>query len=455
MSAAHQTDPEQTDAFQADAFGGERASDSPPVGRERRSRDRMPDVDWLTGISSRAAFARQVGQADKDRDQFAVAIIGLRHIDEINRHLGFNAGDDLLRIVGRALSDRVGVGTTVARLGGARFGMMTVDLATEDVGDWLEPMTAGVNNAIAGWIFEQIDFNGECLIEPKLMVGAAGGYSGRVWADAAIALDVCENQPDVGQNGGSVIVHDPNDPRFAAIDARESLNGAVLAAIDHDMVRWTGQQVERCQNPNPNRPWLKIMALDPGNNSSPVDTHQLQPSIGSRLERLALERAATMLTAGGGQMRVTVPLCWLLRNSRGVEAWLAPVVADNRVPSSRFVFEVQEMDLADTSGRAASAAREIVELGSELVLAGCSGGLGTVTALAAVPVRYLRPDETLLRRAETGDRSADRVLEALVGMASDIGCDVIFAEYRPTFGRPGATVGFHELEPVVLEESCL
>ena len=455
MSAAHQTDPQKTEAFEESAFQGERATGDTSAGRERRSRDRMPDVDWLTGISSRAAFARQVGQADQDRDQFAVAIIGLRHIDEINRHVGFNAGDDLLRILGRALSDRVGVGTTVARLGGARFGMMTVDLATEDVADWLEPVAAALNNAIAGWVFEQIDFNGECPIEPKLMIGAAGGYSGRVWADAAIALDVCENQPNGGPNAGSVTVHDSDDPRFSAIEARESLNEAVLAALGHNTVRWVGQQIERCQNPNPHRPWLRITALDPEDNNRLVDTQQLRPTIGAQLEQRTLEQAAAVLATADGQMRVTVPLRWLLRSGRDVETWLAPVVADNRVPSSRFVFEVQEADLADASGLAVAAAMQITRLGSELVLAGCSGGAGTVSALAAIPIRYVRPDETLVRRAETGDRSADRVLDALVGMAADVGGDVIFTDCRPAFGKPGTTVGFQELKPAELKAGCL
>lgn len=440
MSAPHQNNEHQ----------GQYTDTGPPGGRERRARDRMPDVDWLTGISSRAAFARQVGQADQDRDQFAVAIIGLRHIDEINRHLGFQVGDELLRIIGRALGDRVGVGTTVARLGGARFGMMTVGLATDEVTEWLEPVAASLNNVITGWIFEQIDFNGECLIEPKLMVGAAGGYSGRVWADAAIALDVCEAQPNSMLHGGTMIVHDNEDPRFAAIQATERLNDAVMVALDGNRIRWASQQIERCENPNPLRPWSRILPLEPGTDDRLISTAQLRPTIGSQLERRTVERAAALLANGDGQMRVTVPVSWLLRYDRGVDTWLGPIVADNRVPASRFVFEVREVDLADPTGRARSAAVAITELGAELVLAGCSGGAETVAALDALPIRYLRPDEALVTQAERGDRPAARVLDALAGIATDIGGDVIFADCRPGYQKPGTAAGFQELTATLL-----
>ncbi|MEM9655637.1 MAG: diguanylate cyclase [Actinomycetota bacterium] len=409
----------------------------------------MPDVDWLTGISSRAAFARQVGQADQDRDQFAVAIIGIRHIDDINRHLGFQVGDDLLRIVGRTLGDRVAVGTTVARLGGARFGMMTVGLATQDVGDWLEPVAAAINNAIAGWIFDQIDFHGSCLIEPTVMIGAAGGYSGRVWADATVALDLCEAEPGDGGQVGTIIVHDPTDSRFAAIEADELRNETVRSALKSGSIRWARRPVERCDNPDPLRPWTKIEAIDRRSGAS-IATGRLRSAVGLLLERAAVEQAAAILGEGDGQLRVTVRLSWLLRHSRSIDGWFTPLVTDARVPPSRFVFEFDEADVVSPSSGAIAVCTALADRGAELVLAGCRGGMDTVTAINALPIRYLAPAPVLNEAADDGDRSAIRVLTGLIGMARDVGGGVIFPDGRPGCVDPEQTVGYRELEAVPL-----
>lgn len=419
----------------------------------------MPDTDWLTGISSRAAFARQVGQADQDRDQFAVAIIGLRHINEINRHLGFSVGDELLGVVGRALGERVGVGTTVARLGGAQFGMMTVGLDSEDVMAWLEPVVSGLRTAIAGWIFEQIDFHGTCPIEPTLMIGAAGGYSGQVWAEAAIALDVCEADQAGDNQGGSISIHDPTDARFSAIQEREDLCQEVQLGLDKGTTAFACQQIERCQNPNPLRPWFRIIPLHrevnmegantgveaTGYGFRPIDVSKLRSSIGVGLERHMVDKAAQEVTRRGGQTRVTVPLTWLVRTGRGLDYWLAPTITNHRVPASRFVFEVSEHEVFENSKQAIPLLADLTAAGAELVLAGCSGGKQTVAALDQLSIRYLRPDEELVSKAETGNRHAAGVLATLADMAADIGGDLVFSDCRPSFGRPGATIGFQEL----------
>ncbi|MEM7326337.1 MAG: hypothetical protein AAF531_24845, partial [Actinomycetota bacterium] len=104
---------------------------------------------------------------------------------------------------------------------------------------------------------------------------------------------------------------------------------------------------------------------------------------------------------------------------------------DARVPPSRFVFEFDEADVVSPSSGAIAVCTALADRGAELVLAGCRGGLDTVTAINALPIRYLAPAPVRYEAADDGDRSAIRVLTGLIGMARDVGGDVIFPDGRP------------------------
>jgi len=83
--------------------------------------------DSLTGLPNRALFRRKAEEAlDRARrgDRGALVLIDLDHFKEVNDTLGHHAGDELLQIVGRRLSESLRTDDTVARLGGDEFGLV-------------------------------------------------------------------------------------------------------------------------------------------------------------------------------------------------------------------------------------------------------------------------------------------------------------------------------------------
>ncbi|MDQ1535727.1 MAG: hypothetical protein QOE58_120, partial [Actinomycetota bacterium] len=83
--------------------------------------------DSLTGLPNRELFRRKAEEAlihGRRGDRGALVLIDLDHFKEVNDSLGHHAGDELLQIVARRLSESLRTDDTVARLGGDEFGLV-------------------------------------------------------------------------------------------------------------------------------------------------------------------------------------------------------------------------------------------------------------------------------------------------------------------------------------------
>lgn len=99
---------------------------------ERRKREdklrRRSDHDELTGLPNRRYLEFRLGEAIREtlRDdaRAALLIIGIERLDRINDFYGFAAGDDLMRVAGKAIARKLRADDLVARFSGAKFGVL-------------------------------------------------------------------------------------------------------------------------------------------------------------------------------------------------------------------------------------------------------------------------------------------------------------------------------------------
>jgi diguanylate cyclase (GGDEF)-like protein len=89
---------------------------------------RSADTDALTGIANRAAFDRELEAAMTHARQhdtpLHLALIDLDGFKAINDTLGHGAGDDVLRLTGKALAEPWLMGSVAARIGGDEFAVI-------------------------------------------------------------------------------------------------------------------------------------------------------------------------------------------------------------------------------------------------------------------------------------------------------------------------------------------
>lgn len=93
----------------------------------------LANHDTLTGLANRAFFNKQLEEVIGRSDQ-AVALLALDldRFKQVNDTLGHEAGDQLLREVGRRLAPLVETTDTVARLGGDEFAIIQRRIRTTD-----------------------------------------------------------------------------------------------------------------------------------------------------------------------------------------------------------------------------------------------------------------------------------------------------------------------------------
>lgn len=108
---------------------------------------RQADHDLLTGLPNRAALLTLLGQsitrAEKENSRFALMFIDLDHFKPVNDHYGHQAGDELLRVIGKRLSGCIREEDVVGRHGGDEFLVITAPLAdTDDAGVIAQKITA-------------------------------------------------------------------------------------------------------------------------------------------------------------------------------------------------------------------------------------------------------------------------------------------------------------------------
>lgn len=118
----------------------------------------------LTGLRNRREFDRLL--ATVPRQRFAVFAIDVDNLKHVNDHFGHEAGDTMLRGVGRALATCVRGWDVVARVGGDEFAALMVDVDPAQAAIAAERMRATVSGTSL--------FRGT----PRISVGWAVGTAG-------------------------------------------------------------------------------------------------------------------------------------------------------------------------------------------------------------------------------------------------------------------------------------
>jgi diguanylate cyclase (GGDEF)-like protein len=97
----------------------------------------LADTDPLTGLLNRRAFLRQA--IGRGGDQ-TLLVIDIDHFKHVNETIGHDGGDEVLRLVSRALRRVVGADALVARIGGEEFAVVNRAGVGVDAGRVLEAL---------------------------------------------------------------------------------------------------------------------------------------------------------------------------------------------------------------------------------------------------------------------------------------------------------------------------
>ncbi len=379
--------------------------------------------DSLTGLISRQEFERRLtrvlAEVAADATEHALCYLDLDRFKLVNDTCGHEAGDDLLRSIGRLLAGRLRSRDTVARLGGDEFGVLLEHCSLAKAEEVLGNLQQAIENFRYVWGERSFSLGASIGVVP---ITAASGLT----ADVLRAADnACYAAKEAGGNRVHVA-------RLEAIpEVQEQVESRRIArltrAVAEGRFHLYAQPIVPLAAERPGRPRCEILLRLPderGGVETPAsflpqaERYRLIPAI----DRWVVRQTVALL---GGWHRdhpeCELPLCSVnLSVSSLDDADLVPAVreylTEHRLPPAALCFEIDE---AAALGNFA----QLVRLISEIRATGCGvglddfgSGLTSFAHLKALPVDYVKIGGHYVRGAVD-----DPVYGTLVNTVNQIG----------------------------------
>ena len=396
------------------------------VAEERILHDAIHDN--LTGLPNRELFfdrlelaliqARRPGGLHP-----VVAVIDIDRLKSVNVSMGMSFGDSALLAVARRIARDLKPGDTLARLGGDQFGAIVIT-STGDVEAkaMAEQMRALLATPIS---FGDRDVNLTASLGVAVYQQALHGKGADLFGDAAVALAHAKKA------GGNSAVVFARDMRFLRMtrgtvgsDLRAALQRGDIAVTFHPVVRLEDRTVAGFEA----APSWRHPRLGP---VGPAELLAEAEEAGAlnELGQLLLETTARELAAWQRALEVTPPIFASL-NVSSRQAFGQDFLADLRAALNRhnvqrgtLKLELNESLIMENPELAAQWLPRAREIGAGLALDNFGAGYTSLGHLERHHFDTLKIDASLARSHGATGRPV--ILRSVVGMAHDLGMDVV------------------------------
>lgn len=378
--------------------------------------------DSLTGLISRQEFEVRLGrvlaEAAAGAGEHALCYLDLDRFKVVNDTCGHEAGDGLLRTIGRLLAGRLRSRDTVARLGGDEFGIL------------LEHCSLAKAEEIAGNLRGAIEDFDYVWGERSFSLGASIGVvpitaaSERIADVLRTADDACYAAKEAG--GNRVHLGQETIPRVQQqVETRRITR--LTRAVEEGRFQLFAQAIVPLVPELPARPRCEIQLRLPdeqGGLETPdsflpqAERNRLIPAI----DRWLVRQTVALLGAWHrDHPECELPLCSIhLSVSSLDDAGLVPALreylAEHRLPPEALCFEIDEAATLGNFARLVRLISEIREVGCGVGLDDFGSGLASFAHLKALLVDYVKISGHYVRSV-----AEDPVHSALVSAINEVG----------------------------------
>ena len=390
------------------------------VAREREVTDRrlvelisekeqIAAVDDLTGLMNRRAFMECLGKYWLEERWIVLVFIDLDHFKPLNDQYGHAVGDLVLGEVARRLEAAI-PDATFARLGGDEFALA-----------FQRKLSASALDAIACDLHSSITADYASEAGP-ISVGASIGYAESgpdidSLSKLLRAADAAMRRAKSSRTGWARYDRDTDSAALAysslevgmqralrqgeIIGAVQPIaNAASLEPVEYELLaRWTGSG----------------MAMDP----TPGEFIHIAERLGLLNEILwcTLKEALDTLDLSSVKLAINVSPAQLLASD--FLSKLTRILQEHQVHPSRITLEITEEVAYRNLEKNVAVLKNARELGMTIALDDFGSGYSSLSMLDSLPLDKLKIDLSLVRNAQTNERSAN-ILRAAINLAEDL-----------------------------------
>lgn len=388
----------------------------------RQELEHLADHDSLTGLPNRTHMTRRLQAWFDDDDPagypIAVAFIDLDRFKPVNDLYGHDIGDELLVEVAARLRSCVRDGDLVARFGGDEFVVIARELGGFDP----QRLATRFEEALAQPFLLSV---GEVQVSASVGMVEAGPDDevGNVLAEADIAMYAAKHNRQLDAPAGRTVV------------ARRQLADRVARALD------TGEFVAHYQPivDLATGRWVGLEALARWNHPEdglllPADFLDIIDDIGrtGRLGEIIIESVCSdmhrLRSTIGATPGIAVNASVDEMTDPDYPAFVTDALRRWGIAPARFTVEISERSMLERRSRTGVAVPTTLaaldDAGVRLAVDDFGTGYSSLTHLVSFPVDVIKIDRTFVAGV-VGDGHRRSVINALVGLAGNIGMDVI------------------------------
>jgi diguanylate cyclase (GGDEF)-like protein len=409
----------------------------------RTERDRATWIathDELTGLGNRALATDQLATACAaaagTRTTVVAVLVDLEGFAFVNDSLGLAAGDELLRAVGRRLTDAAQKGETVARIGGDEF-LLIAPAAGEGV--------AAIAKRVDAALAEPAEVE-----DMELHLAATLGIALAPGGNASATELIRRAESAVGRakaNGDALAISGGgNDSR-----RRLTLTSQLRRALQRDELKLFYQPLIGVESGERSsfEALLRWFPTDgdpvsPGEFIPLAETSGLIETIGAWVIDEACRQMREWRDNGFGDVKVAVNVAPRQFRRTNVAGIVAAALREHDLERGVLTVEVTESGLQTGPSALEKELLKLVDLGVPVAIDDFGTDYSSLARLNRLPVEWLKIDRSFMRDVPDDPRAA-RMVSAIIGIADALGMKTVAEgvehEAQADFlRRAGATV---------------